>query len=78
LPNVLAIPGHEGGLFALTDEARRHWLKVFALIFGRERSCRRRATAGPSISGLWRKAASTKSASPPTCPTSFSVRCFPS
>jgi hypothetical protein len=27
---------HEGGLFALTEEARQHWLKVFALIFGRE------------------------------------------
>ena len=36
LPTVLAIPGHEGGLFALTEEARQHWLKVFALIFGRE------------------------------------------
>jgi hypothetical protein len=36
LPTVLAIPGHEGGLFALTEEARQHWLKVFALIFRRE------------------------------------------
>jgi hypothetical protein len=36
LPTVLAIPGHEGGLFELTEEARQHWLKVFALIFGRE------------------------------------------
>jgi hypothetical protein len=36
LPNVLAIPGHEGGLFALTEEAGLHWLKVFALIFGLE------------------------------------------
>jgi len=35
LPAVLAIPGHDGGLFALTEEAGRHWLRVFALIFGR-------------------------------------------
>ncbi len=30
---VLAIPGHEGGLFALSEESRRHWLRVFALVF---------------------------------------------
>ncbi len=35
LPAILAIPGHDGGLFALTEEAGRHWLRVFALIFGR-------------------------------------------
>ena len=33
---VLAIPGHDGGLFAPTDEERQHWLKVFALVFGRQ------------------------------------------
>lgn len=33
---VLAIPGHDGGLFALSEEQRRHWLRVFALIFRRE------------------------------------------
>ncbi len=32
---VLAITGHEGGLFALTEQERRHWLKVFALVFVR-------------------------------------------
>ncbi|MGO9005923.1 MAG: Eco57I restriction-modification methylase domain-containing protein [Beijerinckiaceae bacterium] len=36
LAAVLAIPGHDGGLFALTDEDARHWLKVFALVFRRE------------------------------------------
>ena len=36
LAAVLAIRGHEGGLFALTGEERRHWLKVFALVFGRD------------------------------------------
>ena len=36
LTTVLAIPGHDGGLFALSEEERRHWLKVFALVFGRE------------------------------------------
>ena len=33
---LLAVPGHEGGLFAPSDERRRHWLKVFALVFRRE------------------------------------------
>jgi hypothetical protein len=35
LASVLAIPGHDGGLFALSDDDRHHWLKVFALIFWR-------------------------------------------
>ena len=29
-------PGHNDGLFALTQAERRHWLKVFALVFRRE------------------------------------------
>jgi hypothetical protein len=33
---VLAVPGHDGGLFALPEKDRRHWLKVFALIFRRD------------------------------------------
>jgi hypothetical protein len=33
---VLAIPGYDGGLFALPEEDRRHWLKVFTLVFRRE------------------------------------------
>ena len=36
LAAVLAVPGHDRGLFALTEEERRHWLKVFVLIFRRE------------------------------------------
>lgn len=36
LAAVLVIPGHEGGLFALTDAERRHWLRVFVLVFGRD------------------------------------------
>src|ERR1700730_12393559 len=36
LAAVLAIPGHDGGLFALSEESRRHWLKVFILVFRRE------------------------------------------
>lgn len=36
LAAVLDIPGHNDGLFALSDEDRRHWLRVFALVFGRE------------------------------------------
>jgi hypothetical protein len=36
LAAVLAIPGHEGGLFALADAERRHWLRVFVLVFGRD------------------------------------------
>ena len=33
LAMVLAVAGHDGGLFALTDDDRRHWLRVFLLIF---------------------------------------------
>ena len=33
LAAVLDLPGHNDGLFALDGEERRHWLKVFALIF---------------------------------------------
>jgi hypothetical protein len=36
LAAVLAVPGHDGGLFALSEESRRHWLKVFILVFRRE------------------------------------------
>ncbi len=36
LAAFLSAPGHDGGLFALTDENRAHWLKVFALMFRRE------------------------------------------
>ena len=33
LAALLDLPGHNEGLFALTKDARRHWLKVFALVF---------------------------------------------
>jgi hypothetical protein len=36
LAMVLAVAGYDGGLFALTEEQRRHWLRVFVLIFGRD------------------------------------------
>ncbi len=36
LAAVLDLPGCNGGLFALDAAARRHWLKVFALMFRRE------------------------------------------
>jgi hypothetical protein len=36
LAAVLAIPGHEGSLFALPEAERLHWLRVFLLVFGRE------------------------------------------
>ncbi|PIW28291.1 MAG: restriction endonuclease [Rhodospirillales bacterium CG15_BIG_FIL_POST_REV_8_21_14_020_66_15] len=36
LAAVLDLPGHNEGLFALAPEDRRHWLKVFAFLFGRE------------------------------------------
>jgi len=33
---VFAIPGHDGGLFAVSEADRRHWLRVFALVFRRD------------------------------------------
>lgn len=36
LARVLNLPGHNDDLFALSESARRHWLKVFALMFRRE------------------------------------------
>lgn len=33
---ILDLPGHNDGLFALEEVDRRHWLKVFYLIFRRE------------------------------------------
>jgi hypothetical protein len=33
---VLGVAGDDGGLFALTEDERRHWLKVFALVFRRD------------------------------------------
>lgn len=33
---ILGVEGHDGGLFALKQAEREHWLKVFALIFRRE------------------------------------------
>lgn len=36
LATILNLPGHNDGLFALDDVQRRHWQKVFLLIFRRE------------------------------------------
>ena len=36
LAALLDLPGHNDGLFALTEEERRHWLKVFVLVFRRK------------------------------------------
>ncbi len=36
LAAVLDLPGHNDGLFALSEDDRRHWLKVFALVFRQE------------------------------------------
>ena len=36
LAAILNVPGYNDGLFALNAAARRHWLKVFALMFRRE------------------------------------------
>ena len=36
LAAILNLPGHNDGLFALDEAERRHGLKLFALIFGRE------------------------------------------
>src|SRR5713101_6111956 len=35
LASILQIPGHEGGLFALTKEEQRHWLCAFFVVFAR-------------------------------------------
>ena len=35
LAALLDLPGHNHGLFALTDTERHHWLKVFVLVFRR-------------------------------------------
>ena len=36
LAALLDFPGHNDGLFALTEAERHHWLKVFVLVFRRE------------------------------------------
>ena len=36
LATILDLPNHNEGLFALPEVERRHWLKVFALVFRRE------------------------------------------
>ena len=36
LAAILDVPGHNDGLFALSEDDRKHWLKVFALVFRRE------------------------------------------
>ena len=36
LAAVLGIPGHNDGQFALSADTRRHWLRVFALVFRRD------------------------------------------
>src|ERR1700730_1100540 len=35
LASTLQVAGHEGGLFALTKEEQRHWLRAFLIIFSR-------------------------------------------
>ena len=36
IASILNVPGHNDGLFALSEAERRHWLKVFYLVFRRE------------------------------------------
>lgn len=36
LAYLLGVAGQDGGLFALTEDEKRHWLRVFLLVFGRE------------------------------------------
>lgn len=36
LAAILNLPGHNDGMFALNDEDRDHWLRVFVLIFRRD------------------------------------------
>ena len=36
LAAILNVPGHNDGLFALDEAERRHGLKLFALVFGRD------------------------------------------
>ena len=36
LPALLDVPGHDTGLFAPDADGRRHWLKVFVLLFRQE------------------------------------------
>ena len=36
LAALLDLPGHNDGLFAITEAERHHWLKVFVLVFRRE------------------------------------------
>lgn len=36
LAAILDVPGHNDGLFSLGVEERKHWLKVFVLVFGRD------------------------------------------
>ena len=36
LAALLDLPGHNDGLFAVTEAERHHWLKVFVLVFRRE------------------------------------------
>ena len=36
LAAILNVPGHNDSLFALPADARRHWLRVFALVFRRD------------------------------------------
>ncbi len=36
VPAILDLPGHDEGLFRLSPEERRHCLKVFVLVFGRD------------------------------------------
>ena len=36
LTALLDLPGHNDGLFALTEAERHHWMKVFVLVFRRE------------------------------------------
>lgn len=76
LAAVLAIPGHDGGLFALSDDQRRHWLKVLPSLSDETHLFRRLAIRERSINGPSKKVASTRSASPQICLTLFSGRCF--
>ena len=78
LAALLDLPGHNDGLFALTETERRHWLKVFALVFRREAFLPGAADARTFHQRAIAEGRFTRSALPPVCPIWSSARSFPS
>ena len=77
LSRLVDVPASSDLLTERDEAMREHWLRVFALMFGRASFVEQTPTAAPSIFSLSTRAGTGKSGSRGTCPIWCSENSFP-